>query len=102
MNAKSCPNCGAPIKAGKSKCEYCDTVFEEKQAAYTTSDKFKVLAVVRINDEELRMMNADAAEQHVKKLLAKQILEHVLRNMQVHSEFDCMSFQTIYTGRVKF
>lgn len=31
----NCPNCGAPIDIGKSKCPYCDTPYHEKQEGVT-------------------------------------------------------------------
>ena len=32
----NCPNCGAPIDAGKSKCPYCDTPYREEDSSIVT------------------------------------------------------------------
>lgn len=32
----NCPNCGAPIDNGKSKCPYCDTPYREEDSSIVT------------------------------------------------------------------
>ena len=32
----NCPNCGAPIDNGKSKCPYCDTPYREEDRSIVT------------------------------------------------------------------
>lgn len=53
MNAVCCPNCGAPVRPGRARCDYCGSWFEsdnvETEILYADGKPFMI--VEKISDE---------------------------------------------------
>lgn len=45
--ARNCPNCGAPLEAGKIKCEYCGTSYYDLS---TMSSDEPFMLTFKVND----------------------------------------------------
>lgn len=107
LEPRTCPNCGASIPLGKSKCEYCGTIFKggdiyaplivEKTNPYMHVIKARV-AIPRYAMER---MSSEEQKDYILSEMKSQVADALLGLIEIRREFDPIDMNDLYEGRIR-
>jgi hypothetical protein len=100
----NCLNCGAPLRRGASRCEYCGTWYKSDGGVLPAfreipSGTKTFGCSVRIDKEALLQCHDDAME-YAKKKIAHALAKQIVDCMELETKKDYLNFSEIIQGRV--
>ena len=110
-NEYNCPNCGAPIDRGRSKCAYCGTQFEWGWAPIPTTkievvsaDVVPIRAKLAFNAEDMDRLLHGSSKEEMKKFVTEKLLDTMrpvlLANMELRTDIDIERMQHVVIGQL--
>jgi len=102
---RQCVSCGAPIKAGATRCEYCGMEYEPDYWAGTLKyvpihvGRRKLVTKTRVPDE-LLAIDQDMVAKSVRNDITKQLAEGLSEMVALRMEHDWMHNVTVVRGEV--
>ncbi len=102
---QNCLNCGAPLRRGASRCEYCGTMYKSdgNDAPLCSSDYIcgtKTLYCSARIDNEMLLKCQDKAMEYVKRNLSHALAKQIIDCIDLSTTEDLRSFSKIIQGRV--
>lgn len=102
---RQCVSCGAPIKAGATRCEYCGMEYEPDYWAGTLKyvpirvGRRKLIAEVQVPNELLEI-NPDMVAKRVRNDITNQIAEGLSEMVALRMNHDWVHNVTVVRGEV--